>query len=208
VISTSEGVSVQGRGRPRDAGVDDRALAAVVEELAEVGIVGFSVNSVSARAKVSKRSIASRWPDRRALILAGMGTLAAGLIPPHTGRLAGDLEILGQRIADIMVEPRRSILARCAAELEAYPEYYAAFRRDSVDRCMAAVQDVLVDARARSEVDAGLNLPMAADYFVSAIIGSAVLTSPDSPLALTGSTEMTSLRSLVHMITRGLYPRG
>jgi len=48
---------------------------------------------------------------------------------------------------------------------------------------------------------------MAADYFVSAIIGSAVLTSPDSPLALTGSPQLTSLRSLVHMITRGLYPR-
>jgi AcrR family transcriptional regulator len=188
------------RGRPRDASVDDRTLAAVVDELADVGVTGFSVNSVSARARVSKRSITTRWPDRHSLIVAGMNTLAAGLIPPHSGALTGDLRILAGRIADIMTEPRRSVLARCAAELRQYPQYYAEFRRESVDRCMAAVQDVLVDARERGEVERNLDLSQAAEFFVSAIIGAYALTSADS-------AQVPSIDHLVYLVTRGLCPR-
>jgi AcrR family transcriptional regulator len=180
--------------------VDDRTLAAVVSELADVGVAGFSINSVSARARVSKRSISARWPDRHSLIVAGMNTLAAGLIPPHSGGLTSDLRILAARIADTMTEPRRSVLARCAAELREYPQYYAAFRRESVDRCMAAVQDVLVDAGRRGEVERNLDLSHAAEFFVSAIIGAYALTSPYS-------AQVPSIDHLVYLVTRGLCPR-
>jgi AcrR family transcriptional regulator len=188
------------RGRPRDASVDERTLAAVVEELAAVGVAGFSVNSVSARAKASKRSIVSRWPDRHALIVAGMNTLAAGLVPPHSGDLTADLRSLAARIAEIMAEPRRSILARCAAELREYPEYYALFKRESIDRCMAAVQDVLVDARARGQVSAGLDLSQAAEFFVSALVGVSALTSADS-------NQAPAIDRLVDLVTNGISPR-
>jgi AcrR family transcriptional regulator len=188
------------RGRPRDASIDERTLAAVVEELAELGVTGFSVNGVCARSGVSKRSVVSRWPDRHSLIVAGMNTLAANLVPPHTGGLAQDLTVLADRIADTMAEPRRSVLARCAAELREHPDYYAAFKRDSVDRCMAAVQDVLVDARARGEVEPSLDLDRAAEFFVSAILGAYALTSPEA--AAPPSSE-----HLVTLVTRGLLPR-
>jgi AcrR family transcriptional regulator len=188
------------RGRPRDASVDERTLAAVVEELATVGVAGFSVNSVSARAKASKRSIVSRWPDRHALIVAGMNTLAAGLVPPHSGDLSTDLQSLAGRIADFMAEPRRSILARCAAELREYPEYYAQFKRESIDRCLAAVQDVLVDARARGQVSPGLDLAQAAEFFVSALVGGFALTSADS-------AQPPPIERLVDLVTNGISPR-
>jgi AcrR family transcriptional regulator len=168
------------RGRPRDASVDGRVLAAVVNELAEVGVSGFSVNAVSARAKVAKRTIASRWPDRASLIVAAMNTLAAGLVPPHTGHLEADLQVLAAKIAETMAEPRRSILARCAAELREYPQYYAAFKRDSVDSCMAAVEDALYDARRRGEVRDDLDLSFAANSFVSTIIGFYSLNDLDA----------------------------
>jgi AcrR family transcriptional regulator len=180
--------------------VDARTLAAVVQELADVGVAGFSVNSVCARARVSKRSVTSRWPDRHALIVAGMNTLAAGLVPPHSGALRSDLQHLAEKIAGTMAEPRRSVLARCAAELQAYPQYYALFKRDSVDQCLAAVQDVLVDARARAEVDVRLDLSQAAEFFVSAIIGAYALTSPDA-------AQPPAIDQLVELVTRGLYPR-
>jgi AcrR family transcriptional regulator len=188
------------RGRPRDAGVDARTLTAVVAELADVGVAGFSVNSVCARAKVSKRSIASRWPDRHALILAGMDTLAAGLTPPRSGHLSSDLETLALRITDMMGEPRRSVLTRCAAELQEYPAYYAAFRRDSVDRCMAVVQDVLIDAKSRAETAAGLNTSHAAEFFVGAIMGAHAFTSPNS-------AAPPSITHLLTLISQGLLPR-
>lgn len=190
-----------GRGRPRDPGVDARVLAAVVTELADVGVSGFSINSVCARARVSKRSVASRWPDRESLILAGMGTLAANLSPPHLGRLVDDLGALAERIADMLTEPRRSVLTRCAAELREHPQYYATFQRDTVDRCMAVVQDVLVDARDRGEVARGLDLSRAAEFFVGAILGTHAFTSPRS-------VEPASTADLVRLIVGGLQAPG
>jgi AcrR family transcriptional regulator len=185
------------RGRPRDAAIDERILVAVVAELADVGVSGFSVNSVSARARVGKRSIASRWPDRHALILAGMATLAADLAAPHTGTLRGDLEVLAGRITEMMSEPRRSVLTRCAAELREHPQYYASFQRDSVDRCMAVVQDVLVDARARGEVAIELDVSRAAEFFVGAIMGTHAFTS-------SRSSASSPVGPLVELITHGL----
>lgn len=164
--------SVRPRGRPRDESVDRRVLDAVVAELGEVGVAGFSLNGACARARVAKRSVAARWPDRESLILAGLGSLAAGLEPPHHGDLARDLADLAEQLVALTAEPRRSVLAHCAAELAAYPEYYEVFTRDLFDRCMAVVQDVLFDGRARGEVRADVDLALTADCFVSAIVGS------------------------------------
>jgi AcrR family transcriptional regulator len=186
------------RGRPRDASVEGRVLSAVVEELAETGVSGFSINAVSARAKVAKRTIASRWPDRASLILAAMNTLAAGLVPPHTGRLESDLDILASKVADTMAEPRRSILARCAAELREYPQYYSAFKRDSVDSCMAAVEDAIYDARQRDEVRADIDLSFAANSFVSTIIGFYSLNAD------TNVDPASIRRQFVDLLVRGL----
>jgi AcrR family transcriptional regulator len=158
------------RGRPRDATIDHRVLAAAVEELGERGVEGFSVNSVAVRAGVAKRGIYSRWPRRDDLVLAAMGTLAANLVPPRTGSLRGDLEALAPRVAAVFSEPRLTILTRCLAEVAQYPELYAVFRRESIDRCMAAIQDAFHDAAARGEARADLGPGLAMESFLGAML--------------------------------------
>jgi len=160
------------RGRPRDPNVDRKVLDAVVDELAAVGVRGLSVNAVAARAGVAKRSITSRWPEREALVLDGLISLAAGLVPPHSGALRSDLVVLAAQIARVVEEPRRSILASCVAEFQDYPQYYEVFRREAVDRCMATVEDVLHDACRRGELRDDAEIGVVADCFVSAVIGS------------------------------------
>jgi AcrR family transcriptional regulator len=145
------------RGRPRDDSLDGRVLVAVVEELADRGIAEFSVTSVALRARVAKRSIYARWPLREDLILAGMSTLAAGLVPPNAGTIVADLSILLDGAAAVFDEPRRSILQRCVAEITQFPELYDAFKRDSVDRCLAAIEDAVHDAASRGEIRADVN---------------------------------------------------
>ncbi|ONH57682.1 TetR family transcriptional regulator [Frankia sp. CcI49] len=158
------------RGRPRDATIDDRVLRAAVEELADQGVGGFSVNSVAARAGVAKRGIYARWPTRDGLVLAALGTLAAGLVPPRTGSLRADLLRLAPQVDAVFTEPRMSILARCLAELSRYPDLYAAFRRESVDRCAAAVQDAFHDARLRGETRPDLDTDLAASAFLGVLL--------------------------------------
>ncbi|MCM3922955.1 TetR/AcrR family transcriptional regulator [Frankia sp. AiPs1] len=158
------------RGRPRDATIDTRVLSAAVDELAEHGVGGFSVNRVAVRAGVAKRGIYVRWPARDDLVLHALGTLAAGLVPPRTGSLRTDLLHLAPYVDAVFTEPRLSILARCMAELRRFPAMYAAFRRESVDRCAAAIEDSLHDAVSRGEARADLDTDLAAGAFLGALL--------------------------------------
>ncbi|MCV7065895.1 TetR/AcrR family transcriptional regulator C-terminal ligand-binding domain-containing protein [Mycolicibacterium farcinogenes] len=135
----------------------------------EKGIAEFSITSVAARARAAKRSIYARWPHREDLILAGMATLAADCNPPHTGSIHEDLTILLEQVAAVFVEPRLSILQRCAAEIADYPDMYIMFKRDSVDRCLAAIEDALHDAIARGEVRDNIKPSTVADAVIGAI---------------------------------------
>lgn len=188
------------RGRPRDDSVDERVLAAAVAELAEKGVAEFSITSVSARAHAAKRSIYARWPRREDLILAGMSTLAAGLVPPRTGTITEDLAILLDRVAAVFVEPRRSILQRCAAEIADYPEMYALFKRDSVDRCLAAIEDALHDAVTRGEIRGDIDAGIAADTLMGTVLQRAAST-PDAILPAGRRDD------LIRLLLDGLRPR-
>ncbi|MEV5988449.1 TetR/AcrR family transcriptional regulator [Streptomyces sp. NPDC052051] len=158
-------------GRPRDRGADERILRAVVDELAENGVAGFTINSVAARAKVAKRTLYSRWPERDDLIVAGLSTLSVPLRAPRTGSLAEDMRILYDAVAETLDSPRWVIAARCSIELPDYPDLYAVFRRDCVDQQLAVVVEVLDDARERGELRPGVDVAVAAESFAAAIAG-------------------------------------
>ncbi|MDX2821895.1 TetR/AcrR family transcriptional regulator [Streptomyces ipomoeae] len=156
-------------GRPRDPGADERILRAVVDELAETGIVGFRINSVAARARVAKRTLYSRWPERDDLILAGLSTLSGQLHPPRTGSLNEDMRLLYDAIAETLDSPRWLIAARCTFELPDYPELYAPFQRDCIDQPLAVIEDVLFDAQKRGELRPGIDRAVAAETFAASI---------------------------------------
>lgn len=188
------------RGRPRDNSVDKRVLAAAVEELADKGIAEFSITAVAERAHAAKRSIYTRWPQREDLILAGMSTLAAELVPPRTGSISKDLTVLLDQIAAVFVEPRLSILQRCAAEIAAYPAMYAAFKRDSVDRCLAVIEDALHEAIVRGEVREDINPSTVAETVIGAISLRANNTADFFPVS--------NHEDLIGLLLDGLRPRG
>jgi len=78
-------------GRPRDASLDDRALATTCELLVEQGFEATTVQAVARRSGVHTSAIYRRWPSRIDLIEAAV---FPGLDPPSvepTGDLAADL---------------------------------------------------------------------------------------------------------------------
>ncbi|MFC8044110.1 TetR/AcrR family transcriptional regulator [Nocardia sp. NPDC057353] len=170
------------RGRPRDPSIDGRVIEAAVAELAERGIAGFATNSVAARAGVDKRGIYARWPDREQLITDALGSLAAGLTPPATGALRTDLLAIIPAVTAVFTSPRIEILQRCVQEAQQYPAIYTAFKRDSIDRCMAVVEDIFRSAAQRGGL-AG-DPVLAGEAFMGILLtragflGSAALTDP------------------------------
>ncbi|QNP74691.1 TetR/AcrR family transcriptional regulator [Streptomyces roseirectus] len=156
-------------GRPRDPGADARILQAAVDELAETGIAGFRTNSVAARAKVAKRTLYSRWPERDELILAALSTFSGRLYPPRTGSLEADLRILYAAMAEVLESPQWLIVFRCSFEFPDFPELYAGFLRDCVDQPLAVLEDVLFDAQRRGELRPDLDRSVAAETFAAAL---------------------------------------
>ena len=164
------------RGRRRDPSIDARVLQAAVDELAERGIAGFSTNSVAARAGVDKRGIYTRWPDRDQLVIDALGSLAAGLTLPDTGALHTDLRAIIPSVAAVFTSPRIDILQRCVQEAQEYPAIYAAFRRDSIDRCMAVVEDIFRSAARRGEIDTDIDPTLASEAFLGILLTRANFT--------------------------------
>ena len=87
-----------GPTRRRGAELEQAILRAAVEELAEAGYAGLTMDRVARRAGTNKNAIYRRWPNRAALGLAAYRRLVvADQELPDTGELRGDvLELLGR----------------------------------------------------------------------------------------------------------------
>jgi AcrR family transcriptional regulator len=79
-------------GRPRDKTRDVVIEKATVELLQEVGYENVTIESVAARAQVSKATIYRRWKNKAALVTDSVHHYAFGNAPTiDTGTLRGDL---------------------------------------------------------------------------------------------------------------------
>lgn len=94
------------RGRPRDAGLERRVLDAAVEEYAERGWAGLTMDGVARRAKVGKSTLYLRWADKEALLAAAVEVIARPIEPASTGSLRGDVEQMVRQLGAYYADPR------------------------------------------------------------------------------------------------------
>jgi len=80
-------------------------LKAAIEEYAERGWAGLTMDGVARRAKVGKSTLYLRWPDRDSLLAAAVRELAAPLHPTDTGELRTDLEQLALGLHHFYADP-------------------------------------------------------------------------------------------------------
>jgi AcrR family transcriptional regulator len=81
-------------GRPRSAAADQAILAAVLDELVEVGFDEVTIERVAARAGVGKATIYRRWSSKTDLVVDAVGSMKAPLVHPDTGSTRDDLVAL------------------------------------------------------------------------------------------------------------------
>jgi AcrR family transcriptional regulator len=158
------------RGRPRDAGIDARVVAAALQLLVEEGFAGTTIQAISRRANVHSSAIYRRWPSRIELIEEAVfpGLDVAAVRP--SGDLLRDL----RRFLRSYVRTLGSPAARAAM-----PGLLATYQAGTTPR---NAQDwVRISARPQFEaillaapagsVDPDLNPDDVFDVLVSAIIG-------------------------------------
>ena len=185
-------------GRPKDPSIEPRVIRAAIEELAQHGIAGFSVNRVAARADVDKRSIYSRWSDRRRLLTDAVSTLVADVHQADTGGLRTDLEELMPTVAEVFSSPRIEILTRALLEARSDPELYGGFQRDLLDHCSAIVEHAFREAARRGELRNGVDPAWATDAFLGLVMARGRTRRRDHPLAFQPGDQ---LRVIDYMLT-------
>jgi TetR/AcrR family transcriptional regulator, regulator of autoinduction and epiphytic fitness len=133
-------------------------LTAAVEELADVGYGGVTIESVAARAGVGKSTIYRHWPEKLGLIADAFETFHEQMVPDLGPRSAREsIVLLLAHVAEVVVD---STFSRCIPALiegaERDPRVREFHHRYSTDRRQALidlVQRGVRDGEFRRDLD-------------------------------------------------------
>lgn len=157
-----------GPGRPRDDSMGPRILLAAQKELAENGVVRFSVRAVARRAGVAPRSVTVRWPEVDTLLLEALSTDANARFRP-TGDLSADLLGLGAEIIARLGTSSFELQLRLAADARSSPELYAGFQQVGLEPVVNSVRQAFLDGQRSGVVREG-SVEWMADAFIGGLI--------------------------------------
>lgn len=153
-------------GRPREAALDERVHAAVLQLLRDGGPAAVTMDRVAATSGVAKTSIYRRHPNRGALLTAVLTVAIGAPQVPHEGSVRDKIRFaLEQAWHQMGVVLGRGGLAAIVGDSD--PEFTGLFRA-----ALGPYVDMLV-TRIRDDVDAGaLREGLDADGVVSLMVGA------------------------------------
>jgi AcrR family transcriptional regulator len=104
-----------GRGRPRDAGVEAKVLAAAAAEMRRGGYDGLSIDRVAERAGVAKTTLYRRWSSKAELVAAMVSNLREDVPFEPSGDPRRDLTDLVIAITTTLTTTPTTLIADLAA---------------------------------------------------------------------------------------------
>jgi AcrR family transcriptional regulator len=136
----------------------DRALAeAAVEEFVLRGYHAMSMESIAARAGVSKLSLYRRWSSKLAVTGEVFRILSEKGTPEDHGSLEADLRfLLSRSVGTPGAKSAANLVLRTMGEIAGNPALLAAYRKHLLAPRMKQLRTVLERARARGELRAGV----------------------------------------------------
>ena len=152
-VDQSKPKSPRPLGRPRREDIDAKVLNATFEVLGELGYQRMSVADVALRAGVGRATVYRRWPTKKQLVSAAVGSLA-------TGYTAGDTEDLKAGMADLtknllhrgLDSPAGQALPQFIAEMATNPDFFDLFSEAVIAPRRIVMVDSLNKAKARREL--------------------------------------------------------
>ncbi|GAA1705051.1 TetR/AcrR family transcriptional regulator [Nonomuraea bangladeshensis] len=137
---------------------------ATLDELAESGYAGLTMERVAERAKTGKASLYRRWPSRLELVAEAVRTvLPTPESVPDTGELRGDLIAMLGQAARALSGPAGEALRGLLGEALSSGSQLGAMRRTSQGMGRKAMEEVVRRAVERGEVDPGVITPRRLD---------------------------------------------
>ena len=152
-------------------------LRAAVEELAQAGYGGVTIESIAARAGVGKSTIYRHWPDKVALIADAFETFHEQLVPDLGDLPARDaIALLLRHVAEVVVD---STFSRCIPALiegaERDPRVREFHHRYSADRRQAII-DLIARGIQAGEIRCATDPELATTALLGAIFYRRLMT--------------------------------
>jgi len=165
------------RGRPRSAEADQAILDATIEEFAEHGYDGLTVEAVAARAGVGKATIYRRYCSKVDLVLAAAAAVAEQTVPvPDTGTVRGDLRSIAGNLVRLLTEgPIGRTSRMIVAEMQRNPELAGA-HRDFIARRRRGTELVVRRGIERGELRRGTEPAIVADLLSAPVFYRHLMT--------------------------------
>lgn len=167
-------------------------LKAAVEELADVGYGGVTIESIAARAGVGKSTIYRHWPDKLALIADAFETFHEQMVPDLGDcPVRESVALLLHHVAEVMVD---STFSRCIPALIEGAERDGRVRefhhRYSAERRQALI-DLIGRGIQQGEVGTGVDPELATTTLLGAIFYRRLMTG--QPFDPDDATQLVNL---------------
>jgi TetR/AcrR family transcriptional regulator of autoinduction and epiphytic fitness len=152
-------------------------LKAAVEELADFGYGGVTIESIAVRAGVGKSTIYRHWPDKLALIADAFETFHEQMVPDLAGlSVRESVALLLRHVADVVVD---STFSRCIPALIEGAERDQRVRefhhRYSAERRQALI-DLIARGIREGEIGVGTDPELATTALLGAIFYRRLMT--------------------------------
>ncbi len=149
--------SVRSRGRPRSDSVDRALAEAALEEFITRGYHAMSMESIAARAGVSKVSLYRRWSSKLAIVTEVLQFLSEITPIEDHGSLEADIRILlNEAIVSSTATSAGKILVRMVGEISGIPELLSVYRTHILAPRLEQLRGLVERARTRKELRADL----------------------------------------------------
>lgn len=175
--------AVRGPGRPREERVTGAVLGAVVDLVTEQGIAAVTMDTVAARAGVSKPAIYRRWPTKQDLIIAAAETRIGTLSVPDLGDFRAELRfVLTARLEAYRLPGSDRLIAGligASADAGAARGQYAEY----TERITSETRRILERGIARGDVAPDTDVRTAATLVAAPLLFRLIgeLEMPDAP---------------------------
>ncbi len=145
------------RGRPTSDTVDRALTEAALAEFVEHGYHAMSMESIAARAGVSKVSLYRRWSSKLAVAADVFRALSETKLPEDHGSLEADLRFfIAQSVNPRTAKTMAKIVMRTMGEISGNRKLLALYRAHLLNPRMKQLRTVVERARARKELRADL----------------------------------------------------
>ncbi|SFS92977.1 TetR/AcrR family transcriptional regulator [Saccharopolyspora flava] len=193
----------QRSGRPRDPGVEQRALAAARTVYAERGWSGFSLDEVARRSGIGKGSLYLRWPDKAALLVAAVRERAGFIAEIDTGSLREDLLAFARGWRDYLRTDEGVLIFRLSVDATFSPRLAEAFAEDPYPEHIRATRAIVRRGINRGELPPDTSVALVADLVAGAVTNHVHTT----PAHLLDSQNGDHVVDLVDVVLAGTRKR-